>query len=106
MTSLNSKILNNQFLKPFFKEFFSKLHKKITYAKSRDEELGARARDFKKRDSRHVSRPRPSLETPSLQPAPAVNMSKLQAHHFMTLEQRTYLLCNVSYREIKCYCKN
>jgi len=33
-------------------------------------------------------------------------MSKLQAHHFMTPEQRTSLLCSVSYRQINCYCKN
>jgi len=46
---------------------------KITFEKSRDEELENmteilrnRDRDSKKRISRHVSRPRLSLETPSL----------------------------------------
>jgi len=44
-----------------------------------------------------------------LQPASAgevADMSELQAHHFMTPEQRTYLLCSLSYRQTNCSCKN
>jgi len=50
-----------------------------------------------------------TIRSQALQPASVgeiVNMSKLQAHHFMTPEQQTYLLCNVSCRQINCYCKN
>jgi len=49
------------------------------------------------------------MRSQALQPASAgkvANMSKLQAHHFMTPEQRNYLLCSASYRQINCYCKN
>jgi len=67
------------FEQSFFKTVFLrnslKNFLKMTYAKSRGEELETeteilrdrdRDRDFKKRVSRRVSRPRPSLETPSL----------------------------------------
>jgi len=50
-----------------------------------------------------------TIRSQALQPASAcevANMSKLQAHHFMTPEQRTYLLYSVSYMQINCYCKN
>jgi len=50
-----------------------------------------------------------TIRSQALQPASAgevANMSKLQAHHFMIPEQRTYLLCSVSYRQLYCYCKN
>ena len=48
---------------------------------------------------------------PCLQPASAVagevaDTSELQAHHCMTPEQRTWLLCSVSYRLINCHCKS
>jgi len=43
--------LNNYFLKPFFKELLlAKVHKKITYAKSRDEELEAETEILRDRD--------------------------------------------------------
>jgi len=44
-----------------------------------------------------------TIRSQALQPASAgevANMSKLQAQHFMTPEQRTYLLCSASYRQI------
>jgi len=40
-----------------------------------------------------------TIRSQALQPASAgevANMSKLQSHHFMTTEQRTYFLCSVS----------
>jgi len=40
-----------------------------------------------------------TIRSQVLQPASAgelANMSKVQAHHFMTPEQQTYLLCGVS----------
>jgi len=50
-----------------------------------------------------------TIRSQALQPASTgevENMSKLQDDHFITPEQRTYLLCNVSYRQMNCYCKN
>jgi len=44
-----------------------------------------------------------TIRSEALQPESAcevANMSKLQAHHFMTPEQRTYLLCSVSNMQI------
>jgi len=63
-------------LKPFFKElllakrqknYLCKVLRRRAWDRDRDETWDLRDRDSKKRVSRHVSRPRPSLETPSLQ---------------------------------------
>jgi len=50
-----------------------------------------------------------TIRSQALQPASAgevAKMSKLQDHHFMIPEQRTYLMWNVSCRQKNCYCKN
>jgi len=50
-----------------------------------------------------------TIRSQALQPASAgksANMSKLQAQHFMTPEERTYVLCSVSFKPINCYCMN
>ena len=64
---LNSE---QSFLKAFFKGTPScKTSQKITYAKSRHEELETETEILRERDrdlKKRVSRPRPSLETPSL----------------------------------------
>jgi len=49
-----------------------------------------------------------TIRSQSLQPASAgevADMSELQAYNFMKPEQRIYLLCSVSYRQINCCCK-
>jgi len=46
------------------------------------------------------------LQPASAAAGEAADVSDLQAHRCMTPEQRTWLLCNMSYRQINCHCKN